>query len=145
MAARRLVMVLLVLLVVSTLAAALVPPPPDGADESTTTAPSTTAAERGKLVRATVSADARRAERVRIGPRDELELRVTSKQFNEVEIPRLGEIDEVDRFAPAVFDLIPGEPGTYPVRLAEGGRVIARIVSGCCRTSGRSAGTSRSR
>ena len=129
MAARRLVMVLLVLLVVSTFAATLVPPPPED-EESTTTSQSTTASDdRGRLVNATVSADAGKVERVRVGPRDELELRVTSKQFNEVEIPRLGEWDEVDRFTPAVFDLIPDGPGTYPVRLAEGGRVIARIVT----------------
>jgi plastocyanin len=131
MAARRLVMVLLVLLIVSTFAATLVPPPTDDPNETstTTTTRSTTTAEvRARTIQATVSAQARKPELVRVTLGDELELRVTSDTFHEVEIPTLGEFDEVDEFAPAVFDLVPDQAGTYPVRLIEGDRVIARIV-----------------
>jgi hypothetical protein len=135
MAARRLVMVLFVLLVVSTLAAALVPPPEDDSEE-TSASTTTTKEMTGKLVRATVPADARRPERISLRLGSELQLRVTSERFEEVEIPALGEFDEVDRFAPAIFDLLPEEEGTYPVRIVEDNRLIARIVvSGCCRTS----------
>lgn len=129
MAARRLVMVLLVMLIVSTFAATLVPPPDEEGDETSTSTTSTTSAT-GKLVRATISADAKRPERVPLELGNDLELRVTAKRFHEVEIPSLGEFDEVDQFAPAVFDLLPDDPGTYPVRVVEGGDVIARIVVG---------------
>ncbi len=134
-------MVLLLLLIVSTFAATLVPPPDDDGDETTSSTSSTgqtgsgsTTRElesEGRLVRRTVSVDAKRPQRVRLTLGDDLELRVTSETFQEVEIPTLGEFDEVDRFAPAVFDLLPDEEGTYPVLLVgETGedRVIARIV-----------------
>ena len=145
MAARRLVLILLLLLIVSTFAATLVPPPESDDEESTTTSPATTRAT-GELVHQTISADAKQPQRVRLRLGDELRLRVSSPQFHEVEIPRLDLVDEVDPFAPAVFDLLPDERGVYPVRVVESGRVIGRIdVSGCCRTSGRSGDTSRSR
>jgi hypothetical protein len=137
MAARRLVMILLLLLIVSTFAATLVPPPDEGAEETST--PATTAAgeePRGRLVRRTVSAEAMPPERVEVRVGSALDLRVTARRFHEVEIPELGEYDEVDEFAPVVFELLVDEKGTYPVRIAQTGRVIARIVvSGCCRTS----------
>jgi hypothetical protein len=136
MAARRLVMVLFVLLVVSTLAAALVPPPDEEPEETSTPTRTTEHKPTNKLVRATVAADVKKPERVSLRLGSELQLRVTSERFEEVEIPTLGEFDEVDRFAPAIFDLLPEEEGTYPVRIVEGNRLIARIVvSGCCRTS----------
>ena len=127
MAARRLVLVLLVLLIVSTFAATLVPPPDRDSDE--TTEPTTTAPQsRGRLVHATISADAKRPARVSLKLGDELELRVIAKRFHEVEISALGEFDEVDQFAPVVFDLLPDDAGRYPVRVVESGDVIARIV-----------------
>jgi hypothetical protein len=149
MAARRLVLILLVLLVVSTFAATLVPPP-ETDDERATSTTSTTAAEaredRSRVVHETISADAKRPQRIRLVVGDELNLRITSRTFREVEIPGFGEYDEVDQYAPAIFDLLADEKGSYPVRVVAGGRLIGRIeVSGCCRTSRRSAGTSRSR
>jgi hypothetical protein len=129
MAARRLIRVLLVLLIVSTFAATLVPPPERESDEPTAPTTTTGAAEqRGRLIHATVSADAKRPARVRVARGDELELRVTARRFHEVEIATLGEFDEVDQFAPAIFDLVLDETGTHPVRALEGDRVIARIV-----------------
>jgi hypothetical protein len=128
MAARRLIMVLLVLLIVSTFAATLVPPPDRDTDETTTPATSIPSEDRGRLVHATVSADAKRPVRVRLELGNELALRVTASRFHEVEIPTLGEFDEVDQFAPVVFDLLPDGAGRYPVRVVETGDVIARIV-----------------
>ena len=132
MAARRLVMILLLLLVISTFAATLVPPPDDDSEETstTTTTRSTHGTAENKHVRATIAAGAKRPARVRIGLGDELTLEVTSKVAVEVEIPSLGGFDEVDRFAPAIFDLLPDDRGTYPVRVVESERVIGRIVVG---------------
>ena len=123
-------MVLLLLLIISTFAATLVPPPEDGSDETSTstTTTSTDSGNDAKRVSRTIAADAKRPDNIRLRLGDELALRVTSKVALEVEIPSLGEFDEVDRFAPAIFDLLPDDRGTYPVRIVESERVIARIV-----------------
>ena len=120
MAARRLIVVMLTLLVISSVAAALVPVDrdrlEDSSTETTTTAPP---APRGELVREAIRADARRPARVEIKLGDQLVLRVTSTRPGEVEIPRLGELADVDPDAPARFDLLPSEPGTFRVRFIE--------------------------
>jgi hypothetical protein len=130
MAARRLLIVMVVLLTVSTLAAALVPV--RDTDESTeeTTTRSTTEATRdppGELVRATVDGSSSKEQRVEVRVGDQLRLRVTSRRPDEVEIPAFGELRDVARDSPALFDLLPFEAGTYSVRLVEAGRRIARI------------------
>ena len=138
MAARRMVMVLLALLIVSTFVATLVPPPDDGDDDTTTTTtvPATGMVVAGagkdggrnhKLVRRTVSADAKRPARVTIREGDELELTVESEEFRQVDIPLLGAYDEVDPDQPAIFNLLPRDAGVYPVELVPGGEIIARI------------------
>jgi hypothetical protein len=129
-AARRLLIVMLVLLGVSTVAAALVPVDRDALrDESTTT--STRADKRtptGALVEASIGAGAPKLKAVRMQVGDQLQLRVTSPQAHEVEIPALDELEDVDPDAPATFDLLLFDEGTYNVRLVESGRRIGRIV-----------------
>ena len=122
---------MLVLLAVSSVAAALVPVDPEGlSDESTTT--STRAPKRdltaGRLVKKAIDADRRHPTTVRIELGDQLQLRVTSRRADQVEIPRVGELQDVDRFTPADFDLLPFERGSYPIRLVEAKRKIGRIV-----------------
>jgi hypothetical protein len=131
-AARRLVILMLVLLGVSTIAAALVPVDRDaGTDETTTTTTSTPAEKRddsgGKLVPGFIDAASRKPEVVRIELGDQLALRVTSRRNAEVEIPRIGELEDVGPDAPARFDLLPFEAGRYAVRLVEPRRTIGRI------------------
>lgn len=121
---------MLVLLGVSTLAAALVPVDPDALrDESTTTSTSTaTRAATGKLVRASIDADKRNSQTVRVQVGDQLQLRVESpKRADEVEIPALDELEDVDPDAPAHFDLLLFDKGRFPVRLVDADRQIGAI------------------
>lgn len=135
MAARRLVVVMLVLLFVSSLAAALAPVQPG--DETTTTEGSTTnrtAAARapgtgtGALVRATLDVGARRPSRVVAAVGDQLQLRVDGRRPATVEIPRLGATESVGPLAPARFDLLLPDSGTYAVRLLETGTQVGVIA-----------------
>ncbi|MGH2987661.1 MAG: hypothetical protein ACRDLO_13380, partial [Solirubrobacterales bacterium] len=58
---------------------------------------------------------------------DQLAVTVTSDRLAEIEIPGLGELDDADPDAPARFDLLPREPGTYEVRLLDSGRRLGTI------------------
>jgi hypothetical protein len=137
MAARRLILVMLVLLVLSSAVAALIPVERSSDDESTTTTTTTTAAApTGELVRAHVDADAKKAAGIRIHKGDQVELTVSSSTPGQVEIPVLGMLEDVDRFIPARFDLLPFDRGTYEVRLLPQGaptaadRVVGRVIVG---------------
>jgi hypothetical protein len=129
-AARRLIILMLVLLAVSSVAAALVPVDPEGLSDDSSTTSTTPKRELppGRLVPKTIAADRPHPAVVRIDLGDQLQLRVTSRRADQVEIPRLGELQDVDRFAPADFDLLPFEAGSYPIRLVEAKRRIGRIV-----------------
>lgn len=121
---------MLVLLGVSTLAAALVPVDPDALrDESTTTSTNTaTRAATGKLARASIDAAKRNSQTVRVQVGDQLQLRVESpKRADEVEIPALDELEDVDPDAPAHFDLLLFDKGRFPVRLVDADRQIGAI------------------
>lgn len=134
MAARRLVAVMLVLLFVSSLAAALAPV--RQGEETSTTETTTRVAPAaaapgpgtGALVRATLDADARRSGRVLAAVGDQLQLRVDGRRPATVEIPRLGATESVGPLAPARFDLLLSDPGTYAVRLLETGRQVGVIA-----------------
>ena len=133
MAARRLLILLLAVLAISTLAAALIgprttPEPP----------PSTTAHEpergrqardrSGRLIEKTVAAGRRRAETIRLRPGDQLELTVRSRVPGQVEVSRLGLLEDVGPDVPAHLSMLPDELGRYPVRLAAGGHEVAVVV-----------------
>jgi hypothetical protein len=128
-AARRLLILMLVLLGVSTVAAALVPVDPDAGEDSTSTSTTTaTRAATGKLVPASIDAGKRNAQTVRAHVGDQLQLRVESpRRADEVEIPALDEIDDVDPDAPAHFDLLLFDKGRFPVRLVDADRQIGAI------------------
>jgi hypothetical protein len=131
MAARRLILVMLVLLVASSILAALVPVERDSSeDESSSTTEAT--AERpppsGELIRKAIATDDPTPQRIELALGDQLELTVSSpKLADQVEIPAFGDLEDVDPDFPARFDLLALEPGAFPVRLVEAGRVIARI------------------
>jgi hypothetical protein len=139
MAARRLLIVMLILLGISTLAAALAPTHPPGSDTGTTTTepavpPPTpeAGAGQGRLWMATIDADSERLPvvgtgRIRLHAGDELLLEVRSRRSDQVEIPAFGEIQAVSRDAPASFDLLLDEPGSYNVRLVDAGRNAGRL------------------
>jgi hypothetical protein len=126
MAARRLIIVMISLLVLSSIAAALVPVERDALEDGSSTTTASRPAPTGKLTRETVATGGE-AKSIRLRVGDQLELRVRVKRADEVAIPRLGQLVAVDPAAPAYFDLLPDEPGTYPVRLVGASRTIARI------------------
>jgi hypothetical protein len=129
MAARRLVIVLVVMLVISTGAALLAPT----REDETTTRPETAPREpqrpvatpSGRFVRSTIDAGHPRTVRIRAG--DQLALVVRSKRPQQVEIPGLGELEDVDPLSPARFDLLP-PAGRYGVRLLAPNKRIGEIV-----------------
>jgi hypothetical protein len=135
-AARRLIVVLLVLLVVSSTIAALMPvdDPERAADSSTSTTSTTSTPERepppaGELVRRTITAEAKHPKRIGVPPGTQLDVLVTSDELSDqVEIPALGEYENVNPDFPARFDLLLLERGDFDVRLVEAKRVIARIL-----------------
>jgi hypothetical protein len=64
--------------------------------------------------------------RARVG--DLVTLTVESKTVGGVEVPGFGESEPVAPGAPALFDLLPTEPGRYPVRAVETGTEIGALV-----------------
>lgn len=65
---------------------------------------------------------------MRIDLGDQLALRVTSDVTGQVEIPALGELDDVEPDAPARFDLLPFKAGRYAVNIVESGHAVGFIV-----------------
>jgi hypothetical protein len=128
MAARRLILAMLVLLVLSSIAAALVPVGTNdsSSDSSSSTTASTPLPPTGRLVKRTISAG-KRTHRIPIEVGDQLELIVKSKVADQVEIPAFGELENVDPYFPAHFDILALQPGRFEVRLDEAGDVIATI------------------
>jgi hypothetical protein len=146
MAARRLLIVMLVLLGLSTLAAALVPQHSlrNGTTASTTTTrPTTTATAKprpgrslsveilvgGKKVPVVASplckARKPRCEPLHVG--DQLSLQVLSKKQAELEIPTFGLLGVATANAPALFQLLPREPGTIGILFTSPREVAARV------------------
>ena len=125
-AARRLIVVMLVLLVVSSIAAALAPVRDTG-EETTSTATQAESQPPGRLVRRTIDARDRKPASIAIDLGDQLELTVKARRPDQVEIAALGELEPVNPDAPAHFDLLPRQPGTYDVRLLDARRVVGSI------------------
>src|SRR6266852_4193538 len=128
MTARRLLIVLLVLLGISTLAAAFLPRPTSSPEQTTTRTSHTrqAAARQGQLVRTAVGPGGpARTVRAQVG--DELRLLVRSRRPDQVALRGLGEIQSVDKFAPARFDVPLETVGSFPVRLVGARRTLARI------------------
>jgi len=128
MAARRLIFVMLVLLLASSIAAALVPVERDSGSD--TSSSPTTEADRpptSTVIQRTLDASGKRPATVRLALGDALALTVTAPRPDQVEIADLGELEDVDPGAPARFDLLPREPGTYEVRLLGRDRTVGSI------------------
>jgi hypothetical protein len=132
MAARRLLIVMLVLLGISILGGTLLPSQRtrDGTTTTETTEETTVrdTLPRGRLLERTIEVPTSRPFVLPLRLGDQLLLRIRSKKPDEVEIPRLGQIEAVDRFAPASFDILATEPGSYPVRLVAADLKVGRIL-----------------
>ncbi len=136
MAARRLVIVMLVLLAISTLAAALLPPP--DRQQSTVPPPAQTkprptrnpqGPRQGLLLEARMRVSSP-PKTVRVERGDQLRLDVSSPSGEGIEIFRLGLVAPATEFAPAEFDLLATEIGTYAVQTVESGRLVGRLLVG---------------
>lgn len=142
MAARRLLIVMVILLGVSTLAAVLIGNRPLNEDgegtigsEGTGTVvngsikprPSRPAPSGVQLEQAVVKAQGDRVTIVKVGAGDQLPLTVRVSKADQVEIPALGLLRAAFPDAPARFDLLLAEPGSYGVSLVRADRVVARI------------------
>jgi hypothetical protein len=130
MAARRLILVLLVLLFVSSLAAALVPieRSGDSTETSTTTRAVAPHPPAGKEIVERIDARERKPETIRMRVGDQLQLTVGSRAPDQVEIVRLDLLEPIDLGAPARFDLLADEPGTYTIRLLEARRTVGKLL-----------------
>ena len=129
MAARRLLILMLVLLGVSTVAAALVPVDRNAGGDETTTSTSTREPPTGSLGRRSINAGAEKPKTIHVQVGDQLQLRVRSPaRADEVEIPALDQLTDVDPDADAHFDLLLFDKGRYPVLLVEADRKIGQIV-----------------
>jgi hypothetical protein len=120
--ARRLLvpvtLLFLVLLILGSLA------PTDSTREGTSTSPPPAAAgPPPRTVEATLPG---REARARVG--DLVTLTVESDEIGGVELPGFGESEPVAPGAPAIFDVLPTEPGRYVVRSAGTGEEIGALV-----------------
>jgi hypothetical protein len=131
--ARRLLILLLVLLGISTLAAALAPvkSPKDTTTTTTTTptltTPSAPPAKSAGLFKYTIDANSKNVNVVELYVGEELLLTVKSKLYDQVSIPKLGQIEPVSPGFAAKFDLYLNQRGTYAVRLVGANRLVGRL------------------
>ena len=131
MVARRLLILLLVLLGISTLAAALAPVK-SPKDKTTTTTPRLTTpsappAKSAGLFKYTIDANSKNVNVVELYVGEELLLTVKSKLYDQVSIPKLGQIEPVSPGFAAKFDLYLNQRGTYAVRLVGANRLVGRL------------------
>jgi hypothetical protein len=76
----------------------------------------------------TVEATMPAADEVRARVGDLVTLTVESEELGGVEIPAFGETEPASPGAPAIFDVLPTEPGTYPVRSTLTGEKLGELV-----------------
>ena len=76
----------------------------------------------------TVEATMPAAEEVRAKVGDLVTLTVESEEPGGVEFPAFGETEPAGPNAPAIFDVMPTEPGRYPVRSTITGEELGELV-----------------
>ena len=147
MAARRLLIVMLILLGLSTLAAALVPQRTLRRETTTATTAQpaqtpTVAPPAGRTLAAEITVGTKKGPPVVAGPvcvkgkakcgppfhvGDQITLLVLSTIPTQLEVRQFGLISFATPQAPARFELLPSEPGTYGILYAPSGDVAARL------------------
>src|SRR5215210_5932331 len=90
---------------------------------TSTTPPAAPGAARPRTVEATLPG---RDVRARVG--DLVTLTVESEEVGGVEVPAFGESEPVAPGSPAIFDLLPTEPGRFVVRSAGTGAELGALV-----------------
>jgi hypothetical protein len=134
MLARRLLVLAAVLLALGAVAASLAPRDLRGPQATTTvrTIPPAAAAPsvQGRDVNLAVDTSAPRPQTVSARVGDHVRLTVTASRPDAVSIPALGQSQPVDPYTPAMFDLLPDLPGSFPVTLQQSGRRVATLRIG---------------
>ena len=130
MLARRMLLILAVLLGLTALASGIAPPRPVVREDGAAPTPSPAAAARAPAPRTferTISADVDE-DRQRIVARagDVLVLTVESSGIDSVSVGDLG-TKPVEPDAPARFEFLADDPGSYPIALLEGDRRIGTL------------------
>jgi hypothetical protein len=129
---------MLVLLLLSTLAAAFLPTPDKKQatpvhkrkHQANSVERAPPPSKTGLLLVSRMRISNRPPKTVRIERGDELRLEVAAPFGDDVEIPALGLTAAVTPFAPAQFDLLASEIGTFPVRTVDSGRLAGRLLIG---------------
>jgi hypothetical protein len=132
MAARRLLIVMLILLGLSTLAAALVPPQSlkEGTGTTTTEATQPVPADtvpHGQCLSADITVGEGAVPVVPLPVGDQLSLKISSNQSDELEVPRLGLVEVVAPDLPAHFNILAESPGSYGIRFVNADMLAARV------------------
>ena len=129
MTARRLIAVMLVLLFLSSLAAAFAP-----VERSSETTSSTTteplpelAKDEGKLLRETIDSTAKRPPTIAARVGDQLQLRVDVERPATLELVGLGDVEDADPVAPALFDVLLDTEGRFRIRTLESKQTVGTI------------------
>jgi hypothetical protein len=140
MAARRLLVVMLVLLGISTLAAAFIPTESADDEQTESTASESTEAQapdplpEGELlppVRIEVGGKTLPVVRLDLG--DQIELVITSRRTDLLEIPAIGVVEPITPDRPTRIDFLARNTGSFGIRMIEADRVVARIEVGKAR------------
>ncbi len=138
MAARRLLIVMLVLLGISTLAAALVPQhalrSPNATTSTTTTTPVPTTTvsvpSASYLPPTRITVGGKKVAFPVVSPLqvgDQISLHVRSRFPTQLSIPAFGLVGFATKQAPAIFELIADQPGTFGILFEPSGKVAAQI------------------
>jgi hypothetical protein len=129
MLGRRFLLLVAVLMGLTALAASIAPREPLVRERgSATPTPTPTAAAEANAVRTvekTVAADAGHA-RVVVRSGELLRLTIHASDVDNVTV--LDQIEPVEEDSPAVFELLPDKPGSYPIALEESGRRVGTLV-----------------
>ena len=117
---------MLILLGTSTLAAALVPTPPTGEDtSSSSTSPRTSPVPAGgELVEVKLDVDAKRPPTVRAALGDQVSIVVRSSEAAQIQIERLGLLNDVLPLSPARFNILANQPGRFEISQVEPKREV---------------------
>jgi len=117
---------MLILLGTSTLAAALVPTPPPGEDtSSSSTSPRTSPVPAGgELVEVKLDVDAKRPPTVRAALGDQVSIVVRSSEAAQIQIERLGLLNDVLPLSPARFNILANQPGRFEISQVEPKREV---------------------
>lgn len=128
MLAGRLLAFAALLFVMAAIAAAIAPAPVD--KRKTGSVPISPTHTPSRTVRAEMPASNGRPVTLKLRAGDVVELRVVSREVDDVTVEGLGILEPVDETSPAILNFIVDKPGTYDVRLRGQEKLVGTLVAG---------------